>query len=318
MVKDNIMKLTDGLFHEVFKEIAAEYPNIQNDSQIIDIGSAKLAATPQNYDVIVTSNLYGDIISDIAAEIAGSVGMAGSANIGSNVAMFEAIHGSAPDIAGKKIANPSGLINAAVMMLAHIDQADIADNIKNAWLKTIEDGYHTADIYKESISKQKVSTSEFAQEVIKRLGQQPEKLITSTLSEGNGKIEIPTYIRKSENQVLVGVDVFVNWQGSNPKEIGDMLSKVNSYNLKLKMITNRGVKVYPQCLKETYCTDHWRCRFVALEADIKTKTPIYAPVSYEAVIALLSKLNEREIEVIKTENLYEFDGKRRFSLGQGE
>jgi len=220
MVKDNIMKLTDGLFHEVFKEIAAEYPNIQNDSQIIDIGSAKLAATPQNYDVIVTSNLYGDIISDIAAEIAGSVGMAGSANIGTNVAMFEAIHGSAPDIAGKKIANPSGLINAAVMMLAHIDQADIADNIKNAWLKTIEDGYHTADIYKEGISKQKVSTSEFAQEVIKRLGEQPEKLITSSLSEGNGKIEIPTYIRKSENQVLVGVDVFVNWQGSNPKEIG--------------------------------------------------------------------------------------------------
>ena len=117
MVKDNIMKLTDGLFHNVFKEIALEYPEIESNSQIIDIGSARLAANPENYDVIVTSNLYGDIISDIVAEIAGSVGMCGSANIGSNVSMFEAIHGSAPDIAGQKIANPSGLLNAAIMML---------------------------------------------------------------------------------------------------------------------------------------------------------------------------------------------------------
>jgi isocitrate dehydrogenase len=318
MVKDNIMKLTDGLFHEVFKEIAKEYPQIQHDSQIIDIGSAKLAATPEKYDVIVTSNLYGDIISDIAAEIAGSVGMAGSANVGTNVAMFEAIHGSAPDIAGKKIANPSGLINAAVMMLAHINQAEVGDIIKNAWLKTIEEGYHTADIYKEGNSKKKVSTSEFAQEIIKRLGQKPKTFVISTLSKGNGKIEIPVYKRKTQKQILVGVDVFVNWKGNDPIIIGDILSKINAYNLKLKMITNRGVKVYPRGLKETYCTDHWRCRFVALDANIKTQNPVYKPVTYEAIIALLAKLNLDNIEVIKTENLYEFDGKRRFSLGQGE
>ena len=152
------MKLTDGLFHQVFDEVSKEYPEIKTDVQIIDIGSARLAATPQNYDVVVTSNLYGDIVSDIVAEIAGSVGLAGSANIGENIAMFEAIHGSAPDIAGQNIANPSGLINAAVMMLAHIGQEDIADTIKNAWLKTIEDGIHTADIFKEGWSKKKVST----------------------------------------------------------------------------------------------------------------------------------------------------------------
>ena len=318
MVKDNIMKLTDGLFHKVFDEIAAEYPEIQKDTQIIDIGSARLAARPQDYDVIVTSNLYGDIISDIAAEIAGSVGLAGSANIGKNVAMFEAIHGSAPDIAGQGIANPSGLINAAVMMLAHIGQNDVADRIKNALLLTIENGYHTADIYEEGISVKKVSTQDFATEVINRLGKHPEKLTKSTLSEGSGVITIPDYHRKNEKKVLVGVDVFVDWKGSNPQEIGDSLSEINSFKLKLKMITNRGVKVYPTGMKETYCTDHWRCRFVALSSNIQTQEPVYESINYEQVVALLSKLHANDFDVIKTENLYEFDGHRGFSLGQGE
>lgn len=318
MVKDNIMKLTDGLFHQVFDEIAAEYPEIINDTQIIDIGSARLAARPEDYDVIVTSNLYGDIISDIAAEIAGSVGLAGSANIGTNVAMFEAIHGSAPDIAGQGIANPSGLINAAVMMLAHIGQNETADTIKNALLLTIEDGYHTADIYQKDISVQKVSTQEFATEVIKRLGKTPDSLTKSELSKGSGSITIPEYKRKNEQKILVGVDAFIDWKGSNPQEIGDALSEINAFKLKLKMITNRGVKVYPTGMKETYCTDHWRCRFVALSANTQTKEPRYEPIDFEQVVALLSRLHAGGFDVIKTENLYEFDSKRGFSLGQGE
>lgn len=318
MLKDNIMKLTDGLFHRVFDEIAVEYPDIECDTQIIDIATARLAAHPQQYDVIVTSNLYGDIISDVAAEIAGSVGMAGSANIGTNIAMFEAIHGSAPDIAGQKIANPSGLINASILMLAHVGKLEIADKIKNAWLTTIEEGYHTADIYQESISRQKVTTDEFAEKVIANLGKLPQELAVSKLAAGSGKITIPVYERKQENQVLVGADVFINWQGSNPEEIGDKLTSLNIYKMKLKMITNRGVKVYPNGSPETYCTDHWRCRFVSSEAMIKDGNLVYPPVSYEQVIALLSNLNNQGMEVIKTENLYEFDGKRGFSLGQGE
>lgn len=313
MVKDNIMKLTDGLFHQVFDEIAAEYPEINSDTQIIDIGAARLAANPENYDVVVTSNLYGDIISDIVAEIAGSVGMAGSANIGSNVAMFEAIHGSAPDIAGQNIANPSGLINAAVVMLAHLEQPIIADKIKNAWLTAIEQGYHTADIYQEGVSKQKVSTSEFAEVVISKLGEKPQILASSNLSEGAGTITIPDYNRKEGIKTLVGVDAFVDWKGSNPEEIGDKLYNIGATNIKLKMITNRGVKVYPDGLKETYCTDHWRCRFVA-----DNENPENSSVTYEQVIELLSKLNHASVDVIKTENLYEFDGKRAYSLGQGE
>lgn len=318
MVKDNIMKLTDGLFHQVFNEIAAEYPEIQNDAQIIDIGAARLAANPENYDVVVTSNLYGDIISDIVAEIAGSVGMAGSANIGTNVAMFEAIHGSAPDIAGKNMANPSGLINASVSMLAHIGQTEIADKIKNAWLVAIEDGYHTADIYNEKISNKKVSTSEFAEAVISKLGQLPEKLPVSNMAKGTGTITIPVYKRKVEKKVLLGADIFIDWKGSDPEEIGEALSGLEAFKLKLKMITNRGVKVFPGGMKETYCTDHWRCRFVAKDTKVNGGQPVYTPVDYEQVVALLSKLYNEGFDVIKTENLYEFDGKRAFSLGQGE
>jgi len=293
MVKDNIMKLTDGLFHRVFKEIALEYPDIESNSQIIDIGSAKLAAHPEQYDVIVTSNLYGDIISDIAAEIAGSVGLAGSSNIGEKVAMFEAIHGSAPDIAGKNIANPSALLN-------------------------IEDGIHTADIFKEGWSKRKVSTTEFAEAIICRLGNKPKVLKPSQLTTGKGNIQIPTYKRQHKEKVLVGVDVFIDWQGTDPEIIGNRLANIGAQGIQLKMITNRGVKVYPEGLEETYCTDHWRCRFVSSRAKTKSAPPVYDFITYERLLYLLSKLHQEGFDVIKTENLYEFDGKRGFSLGQGE
>src|SRR4051794_31932018 len=174
--KDNIMKITDGLFHKVFDEIAVDYKDIENEHWIVDIGAAKLADTPTAFDVVVMPNLYGDILSDVAAQIAGSVGLAGSANIGTKYAMFEAIHGSAPRRAGQNVANPSGLLMGAVMMLVHISQADVAERVHNAWLKTLEDGIHTYDIYTEGVSKQKVGTKEFAQAVVARMGQRPEKL----------------------------------------------------------------------------------------------------------------------------------------------
>ena len=167
------MKMTDGLFRKVFDEVGQQYPDIEKDHWIIDIGSALLADEPERFGVIVTLNLYGDIISDIAAQIAGSVGMGGSANIGDLCAMFEAIHGSAPDIAGKGIANPSGLLNGAIMMLVHIGQPDVAAKVHNAWLCAIEAGHHTGDIYKEGVSKKRVGTEEFADAVIKHLGQLP-------------------------------------------------------------------------------------------------------------------------------------------------
>src|SRR5712675_1701983 len=174
--KDNIMKMTDGLFHRVFNEIAAEYSDIENEYWIVDIGAAKLADTPEAFDVIVMPNLYGDILSDVAAQIAGSVGLAGSSNIGTQCAMFEAIHGSAPRRAGQNLANPSGLLHGALLMLVHIGQTDVGERIHNAWLRTMEDGVHTYDVHDEGVSTQKVGTKEFADAVVARMGQTPQKL----------------------------------------------------------------------------------------------------------------------------------------------
>jgi isocitrate dehydrogenase len=307
--KDNIMKQTDGLFHQVFDEIATEYPEIENEHWIIDIGAAKMADTPEIFDVIVTLNLYGDIISDIAAQIAGSVGLAGSANIGEECAMFEAIHGSAPRRAGQNLANPSGLLEGAVMMLNHIGQTDIAEKIQNAWLKTIEDGIHTYDIFKDGISKEKVGTSEFADAIIKNLGQNPSVLKKVSFAK-DSVLQLPKYVRKaSANKQLVGVDLFIHWAGTDPNELAEKLQSINTENKHLTMITNRGIKVWPNGFEETFCTDHWRCRFEPDEGKTLYKNNI---------ITLLAKALDAKIDVVKTENLYQFDGKAGYSLGQGQ
>jgi isocitrate dehydrogenase len=307
--KDNIMKQSDGLFHQIFDEIATEYPEIENEHWIIDIGAAKMSDTPEVFDVIVTLNLYGDVLSDIAAQIAGSVGLAGSANIGEECAMFEAIHGSAPRRAGQNLANPSGLLEGAVMMLNHIGQTEVAEKVQNAWLKTIEDGIHTYDIYKEGISKEKVGTKEFAQAVISNLGKKPTLLKEVSYAK-EGVLNLPKYIKKpAAKKELVGVDIFVHWNGTNPNELAENIQKLNNDNVKLSMITNRGIKVWPDGFSETFCTDHWRCRFKPQEDKLLQKNDI---------IELLSKAIDNKIDVIKTENLYQFDGKAGYSLGQGQ
>ena len=307
--KDNIMKQTDGLFHKVFKEIAAEYPEIQANHMIIDIGTALLADQPERFDVIVTSNLYGDIISDVAAQIAGSVGLAGSVNIGETCAMFEAIHGSAPDIAGKNMANPSGLLQAAIAMLFHMGMSKEATEIQNAWLTTIEEGFHTADIFDEKMSFKKVSTTEFTTKIIENLGKKPKQLKGVDNSEVK-PIVLPKYVRpKQKKKDLVGVDVFVHWSGSQADELGKMLKAIESEQLKLKMITNRGIKVWPNGFEETFCTDHWRCRFVNGEN---------FELSHKEIIQILQNASEQAIDVIKTENLYQFEGVNAFSMGQGQ
>jgi len=307
--KDNIMKQTDGLFHQVFDEVAKEYPDIENEHWIIDIGAAKMADTPEAFDVIVMPNLYGDVLSDVAAQITGSVGLAGSANIGEECSMFEAIHGSAPRRAGQNLANPSGLLQGAIMMLNHIGESEAAENIQNAWLKTMEDGIHTYDIYKEGSSKQKVGTKEFAQAVISNLGKKPSTLAPVSYTN-DYVLKLPKYTKKpAADKKLVGVDIFVHWNGTDPDEIGEQLQKMHTNGIELVMITNRGIKVWPEGFSETYCTDHWRCRFQRKDGSAITK---------EDICSLLSKAIRENIDTIKTENLYEFDGVQRFSLGQGQ
>jgi isocitrate dehydrogenase len=306
------MKLTDGLFHKVFNEIAVDYPDIANETWIVDIGSAKLADTPEAFDVIVLPNLYGDILSDVAAQVAGSVGLAGSANIGERFAMFEAIHGSAPRRAGQNLANPSGLLLAAVMMLVHIDQPDVATLVHNAWLRTIEDGIHTYDIYVEGVSKEKVGTREFSDAVITRLGQQPEvlKAVNYTSAPQHEAFAPVAIEHPSEKKDLVGVDVFLDWHSGSADELGEAFKRVSGDGLELTMITNRGAKVWPEGMPETFCTDHWRCRFMASNRGGR--------ISHTQIIALLQRIDEAGFDFIKTENLYNFDSKASYSAVQGE
>lgn len=307
--KDNIMKFSDGLFHEVFREVAAKYPQINSEHYIADIGIARLAAKPEEFDVIVTSNLFGDIISDIVAEISGSVGLAGSANIGQNYAMFEAIHGSAPDIAGQNIANPSGLLNAAIMMLTHIGQGEIASKIENAWKKTLEDGLHTADIYKKAISRQKLSTEEFAKAVAARLGQKPEKLkIAAYQDQFEETINFSSKISQTEKKELVGVDIFIDSLADSAAEIAAKFDKLVLKNIKLKTISSKGLKLWPGAAEYMAESDHWCCRFMSEKNTI----------SHYEISDLLVQLAEKQIDFIKVENLYNFDGKRGYSLAQGE
>jgi isocitrate dehydrogenase len=307
--KDNIMKLTDGLFHKVFDEIALEYPEIEKEHWIVDIGAAKLADTPEVFDVIVMPNLYGDVLSDVAAQITGSVGLAGSANIGEHVAMFEAIHGSAPRRAGQDVANPSGLLLGAVMMLVHIGQNEVAERVHNAFLRTIEDGIHTYDVYKEGVSKVRVGTREFARAIVARLDQVPQKLKPVHYKAADGSVGPRWKPGLPADKKTVGVDVFLDWRQGTPDELAVRLQRVKSDGLTLSMITNRGVKVWPGGMPETFCTDHWRCRFMARNGDA---------VSHRQIVSLLGEIETMGLDFIKTEHLCTFDGEPGFSLGQGQ
>lgn len=315
--KDNIMKATDGLFHKVFDEIGAEYPEIEKEHWIVDIGAAKLADTPGIFDVIVMPNLYGDILSDVGAQIAGSVGLAGSANIGEHCAMFEAIHGSAPRRAGQDLANPSGLMLAAVQMLVHLGRTEAAEKFHNAWLKTIEDGIHTYDIFDESVSTKKVGTKAFADAVIERIGQKPERLVPVGYAKNGAAsmIEAKPASKAAKKPVkrLVGVDMFLDWDkpGRKASELATELGlAAANLDLRLKMITNRGVKVWPEGFPETFCTDHWRCRFQHKNAG--------ETVTHGQIVALLTAAARQGLDFIKTEQLCEFDGEAGYSKGQGE
>ena len=309
--KDNIMKITDGLFHKVFDEVAAEYSDIENEHWIVDIGSAKLADTPEAFDVVVLPNLYGDVLSDVAAQIAGSVGLAGSANIGEHIAMFEAIHGSAPRRAGQNLANPSGLLLGAVMMLVHIGQPDVAARVHNAWLRTVEEGVHTYDIYAEGVSREKVGTREFAEAVVQRLGQKPETLKAVAYKAGATDAAFAGRMARAAttaNKEAVGVDVYLDWTAGSADDLAASMSKLGGGGLKLASISNRGVKVWPGGASETFCSDHWRTRFVS-ETD-------GGPVTHAQIAQLLARVAEAGFDFIKTENLYNFDGKPGYSHAQ--
>ncbi|HVO97415.1 MAG TPA: NADP-dependent isocitrate dehydrogenase [Bryobacteraceae bacterium] len=306
--KDNIMKMSDGLFHKIFDEIGLEYPEIEKEHWIVDIGAAKMADTPEAFDVIVMPNLYGDVLSDVAAQIAGSVGLAGSSNIGTQCAMFEAIHGSAPRRAGQNMANPSGLLLGSVLMLVHIGQHDVAERVHNAWLCTMEDGVHTYDIFKEGTSKQKVGTKEFADAVVARLGKTPHTLKAVKYAAAPAKkAEAARASAAAAKKDIVGLDVYIQWPDKNPNALADVAAKASTEDLKLELIANRGVKVWPEGSPETFCTDNFRCRFKSAGAA--------NPAQIEL---LMTKIYALSLDVAMTVTLRNFDGKQGYTLAQGQ
>lgn len=301
------MKMTDGLFHAVAEEVAQEYPDIEFEHWIVDIGAAKLADKPGQFDVVLLPNLYGDILSDVAAEIAGSVGLAGSANIGPSSAMFEAIHGSAPRRAGQDVANPSGLMLAAVQMLVHIGQGDVATRMHNAWLRTIEDGVHTYDIFDPDVSTSKVGTSAFADAIIARLGSIPERLAAAKYADAPS-IKVVINPRTAHVKKQVGIDIFLDEPDRSPQELGVILEQLATPDFRLDMLSNRGQKVYPDGVPETLCVDAYRCRFFGVSGE----------VSVDKVIRLLDRVALAGHPFIKSEGLFTFDGEPGFTKGQGQ
>lgn len=300
--KDNILKISDGLFHHIFNEIAQEYPDLENEHWIIDIGSAKIADTPENFDVVVMPNLYGDIVSDITAQITGSVGLVGTSNIGEHGAMFEAIHGSAPNIAGQNMANPTGLILAAVLMLVHIHQPEIATRVHNALLKTIEDGIHTRDIFRQDSSRQKVGTQQFTEAIVKRVGQAPQKLTPVNYKSRDKKewTHFGTSLMTTKRE-LRGVDLFL-YSHDAVTELVSKIQKFQTPTLELKGLTNRGVTVWPNSTADIVCVDQWRCRF-------ESKMMIH----FEDIVSLLMRMGQAGFDIVQTQSLFYYDGKKGYS-----
>jgi isocitrate dehydrogenase len=225
--------------------------------------------------------------------------------------MFEAIHGSAPRRAGQDVANPSGLLLGAVMMLVHIDQGDVAERVHNAWLATLEDGLHTYDVYDEATSKRRVGTKEFAQAIVDRLGREPGsfKPVRYPTDRAAASSAPPLPALAPAKKALVGADVFFDWPGRSASELAERLKPADGDGLALSMITNRGVRVWPDGLTETFCTDHWRARYRAAPGPI---------VTHAQLAALLTRLVGTGLDFIKVENLCTFDGEPGFSTGQGE
>ncbi len=305
--KSNIMKFTEGMLKRTFEEIAPEYPDIEANHIIIDNCCHQLVRRPEQFDVIVTTNMNGDIISDLTSGLIGGLGFAPSSNIGSEAAIFEAVHGSAPKYAGKDVINPTALIMSAVMMLRYLDEFQAANDIEHAVLVTMESGVRTRDVTGDAGA---VGTTAFTDAIIANLGKRSEKWQVRDYKPL--KIHqfptTPDYVHARERSVI-GVDIFVE-SGLGAQELGDNLTSLtNDTPFYLKMISNRGTKVYTPTGAMTDNIDEWRCRFML-------RNP-----SGEMTDALLAALLQRVGSQHRwgyLEKLQVFDGAEGFTKSQGE
>jgi len=310
--KANIMKLTDGLFLEVFKEVAKEYPELNADDVIVDDLCMKLVSRPDLFDVIVLTNLQGDIVSDLCAGLVGGLGFAPSSNIGDHISIFEAVHGTAPDIAGKNIANPTSLLLSGLSMLRHLGLMEQAIIIENALLFTLESGVHTGDFGDKSIPS--VNTTVFTQAIIDNLGKQPAKnprpmLPNFEVKPSNAKLEKNPMLQSNLNEQhkIVGVDFFIE-SNQQPQFIADKLSAHCSDTLQLVTISNRGTQVWPTGSVFTNLINQYRCRF---------ETVNELPLSQQEVLTLYGALS-KDFTICSLEILNMWGDKKAYSLAQGQ
>ncbi len=304
--KSNIMKLTEGELKRTFERIAPEYPDIESWHVIIDNCAHQLVKKPEQFDVIVTTNMNGDIISDLTSALVGGLGFAPSANLGQGIAIFEAVHGSAPKYAGKNVINPTAVLLSGVMMLKHLGEFEAAAAIEHAVLTTLTQGKLTGDVvgYDKGIS-----TSDFAKAIIGNLGKKAEGWTVRTAQP----IKIPQtskqqVFRTPTSKEVVGSDIFVE-SALPPSQLGPSLETISQNSpLKLKMISNRGTKVYPDGNPNIDCVSHHRCRFVSRSGE---------PVLFDDALALSRRINEVH-EVCHVERLLRIDGADGFTKAQGE
>jgi isocitrate dehydrogenase len=304
--KANIMKLTEGLLKRTFEEIAPEYPDIEAWHIIVDNCAHQLVRAPEQFEVIVTTNMNGDILSDLTSGLTGGLGFAPSANLGSEVSIFEAVHGSAPKYAGKDVINPTAVLLSGVMMLRHLDEHAAADRIENALFAALERGAYTRDLRPEG----SLSTTAFTDAVIACLGQRPER----TKVREHRPLRLPQvsaapdFVRPKSRRT-VGFDLFVE-SALTPEALGQSLDDIAAETpLRLKMISNRGTKLYPDSGAMADCVDHWRCRFVLRDAA--------GDLADAALFDLLGRVAAQH-RWMHVEKLAEFDGVAGFTRAQGE
>ena len=303
--KSNIMKLTEGLLQHTFEEFAPQYPSIESKHILIDNCAHQLAMRPEQFDVIVTTNMNGDILSDLTSGLTGGLGFAPSANIGNDVSIFEAVHGSAPDIAGKNKANPTALILSAAMMLRQIGEGKAANDVEQAVLVTLESGIRTSDMMG---AHKATTTTEFTKAVIGNLGKRskvspPKEYRTVELPPA----QVGVNVVAAKSRRLTGLDVYIE-SDMDPRNLASDLEKLTTTSpLKLQMITNRGALVFPSNDRRVSLVDHFRCRFVLREAT--------ASFGDAEILSLLGAIGAKH-RWMHIEKLQEFDGEPAFSKSQ--
>lgn len=302
--KANIMKLTEGMFQREFEAVAGDYPEIEAGQLLIDNAAHQLVIAPEQFDVIVTTNMNGDILSDLASGLVGGLGVAPSANIGYDVQMFEAVHGTAPDIAGANVVNPTAMILSAVMMLRQMGLAEHASALDSALVQTLAEGFHTADLRPAS----PMGTREFAEAIGERI--QP---VAQDTEAASGGVELPVIHavdaqRYPEQRTPVGVDIFIETDQA-PAQLGATLVKlVDGLDVELIMVSNRGTQVWPAAVVEPSCVDHFRCRFELTSAQANLDAEVVRVI--ERIGAHYRWMHLEKLEL--------HDGDPAFSKAQGQ